>query len=129
MTFLIKLEISCNFTTGQWRSDGGVKRGQLPPGARGRGRQNRALSSAVPAKGTKNDICPGRQKPWRRHCHWVSVSSKASDRQYRQARCIQSTVKQIKSRYFSDNRTNKSSLFTWIVIEISRYRTNNTAGL
>jgi hypothetical protein len=37
-------------------------------GARGRGRQNRALSSTVPAKGATNiTFAPGRQKPWRRH--------------------------------------------------------------
>jgi hypothetical protein len=52
----------------QWRRDGG-QGGQLPPGARGRGRQKRVVAAKEEATNmTNKTFAPGCQKPWRRHC-------------------------------------------------------------
>jgi hypothetical protein len=51
----------------------GGQEGAIAPGRQREGAPNRALSSAVPAKGATNmTFAPGRQKPWRRH--WLIYS-------------------------------------------------------
>jgi hypothetical protein len=46
---------------------GGVREGQLPPGARRTGRQKRVVSAKEGAPNMTNmTFAPGRQQPWRR---------------------------------------------------------------